>query len=167
MKDDSPSDIRSYLSFKLGDELFASNVSKVLNILELSHITKVPKAPEYMIGVINLRGDVLPVVDLRQKFGLPKIEATNNTCILVLDIALETESIHVGALVDSVQEVIEFEDSQIQPPPNIGSRYRSSFIHGIVKSNDDFIMLLDMDFIFSTDELAMMQGSTAEPQIQD
>ena len=100
--------LNSYLSFKLGDEIFASNVSKVLNILEMMKITKVPKAPTYMKGVINLRGTVLPVVDTRLKFGMLPIELTTNTCILVLDVKVDEESVHIGAIVDSVQEVLEF-----------------------------------------------------------
>ena len=105
----------SYLSFKLGDELFAANVAKVLNILEMVKITKVPKAPEYMKGVINLRGNVLPVIDTRTKFGMTPTEFTKNTCILVLDIIVDGEDIQVGALVDSVQEVLEItEDSPIE-----------------------------------------------------
>jgi len=149
--------LNSYLSFKLGDEIFAANVSKVLNILEMTKITKVPQAPAYMQGVINLRGTVLPVVDTRIKFGLSPTEVTTNTCILVLDITVEGENLHVGGLVDSVQEVLEIEPHQILPPPNIGNRFRSQFITGMYKLNDtDFIMLLDMDKIFNVEDLTLM-----------
>ncbi|OFZ03195.1 MAG: chemotaxis protein CheW, partial [Bacteroidetes bacterium RIFOXYC12_FULL_35_7] len=144
----------SYLSFKLGEEIFAANVSKVLNILEMTKITKVPKAPEYMKGVINLRGTVLPVVDTRVKFSMSATEFTTNTCILVLDIDIESDSLHVGALVDAVQEVLEIEPHQILPPPNIGNKFRSEFINGMYKLNEEqFIMLLDMDKVFSVDDL--------------
>jgi purine-binding chemotaxis protein CheW len=101
----------SFLSFKLGDEEFAAHVGKVLNILEMTRITEVPKAPEYMKGVINLRGTVLPVIDTRIKFGMSPTVYTTNTCIIVLDIEMDGESIHVGALVDSVQAVLEFDNS--------------------------------------------------------
>jgi purine-binding chemotaxis protein CheW len=149
--------LNSYLSFKLGDEIFAANVGKVLNILEMTKITKVPQAPSYMQGVINLRGTVLPVVDTRIKFGLSPTEFTPSTCILVLDIEVESESLHVGGLVDSVQEVLEIEPHQILPPPNIGNRYKSQFITGMYKlTNEDFIMLLDMDKIFNVEDLALM-----------
>jgi len=148
------STLTSYLSFKLGDETFAANVSKVLNILEMTKITKVPKAPEYMKGVINLRGTVLPLIDTRIKFGLTATEFTANTCILVLDITIENDSLHIGALVDGVSEVLEIEPQQIMPPPNIGSKFHSQFIMGMYKASEEqFIMILDMDKVFSTDEL--------------
>lgn len=149
----------SYLSFKLENELFAAHVSKVLNILEMTKITKVPKSPEYMLGVMNLRGTVLPVIDTRIKFGLKLSDFTINTCIIVLDIDLEGESVTVGALVDSVQEVLEIESASIMPPPNIGSKFKSEFIEGIAKSGDDFIMILDMDKVFSTEELSIVKES--------
>ncbi len=155
----SKKEINSFLSFKLGEETYAANVSKVLNILEMVKITKVPKAPEYMKGVINLRGTVLPLVDTRIKFGLEETAYTNNTCILVLDIQLEGESVQVGALVDSVQEVLELSDEEILPPPSIGKKYKSEFIEGMAKSDDQFIMVLNMDMIFSTDELIALQES--------
>jgi purine-binding chemotaxis protein CheW len=149
----------SYLSFKLENELFAAHVSKVLNILEMSKITKVPKSPEYMLGVMNLRGTVLPIVDTRIKFGLKVSDFTVNTCIIVLDIDMDGDSIIVGALVDSVQEVLEVESTNIMPPPSIGSKYRSEFIEGVTKSGDNFIMILDMDKVFSSEELSIVKDS--------
>lgn len=153
--------IDSYLSFRLGDEVFAANVSKVLNILEMTKITKVPKAPDYMKGVINLRGTVLPLVDTRIKFGMTETEFTTNTCILVLDVDLEGDSVMVGALVDGVKEVLEIDQKDIQPPPSIGSRYKSEFIEGVVDINEEFVMILNMDLIFSTHELSVLQASTS------
>jgi purine-binding chemotaxis protein CheW len=153
MEKETISEINSYLTFKLGKESFAINVGSVLSILEVDRITEVPKAPNYMKGVINLRGTVLPVVDTRVKFGMTPVEVTNSTCILVLDVKVDGEAVKVGAMVDSVEEVIELNEEDIQPPPNIGSKYKSEFIYGMAKSNDDFIMLLDMDKVFSTDEI--------------
>jgi purine-binding chemotaxis protein CheW len=153
--------LTSYLSFKLGEETFAANVSKVLNILEMTKITKVPRAPEYMKGVINLRGTVLPLVDTRIKFGLTPTEFTANTCILVLDIEIENELLHIGGLVDSVQEVLEIEPQQILPPPNIGTKFHSEFIVGMYKTSEEqFIMILDMDKIFSVEEMLQVQETT-------
>ena len=154
----------SYLTFKLGEETFAANVSKVLNILEMTKITEVPQAPPYMKGVINLRGSVLPVIDTKVKFSMGKTEFSTNTCILVLEIDIDQETIHVGAIVDSVQEVLEIEDEQIQPPPSIGTKYRSEFIEGMVKTDDEFIMVLDMDKVFSADELSLLKESTPDKQ---
>jgi purine-binding chemotaxis protein CheW len=151
--------INSYLSFKLGEEEFAAHVSKVLSIMEMTKITKVPKSPEYMQGVINLRGQVLPVVDTRIKFGMTPTEFTQNTCIIVMEVEVDGDHVNVGALVDSVQEVLEIEDDQIQPPPSIGSKYQSEFISGMAKVDEEFIMILDMDKVFSAKELAEVQSS--------
>ena len=155
--------INSYLTFKLGEEVFAANVGKVLNILEMTKITRVPKAPIYMKGVINLRGSVLPLIDTRIKFEMEETIYTTNTCILVLDINMNGESVHVGALVDSVQEVLEFDDRQIQPPPSIGTKYKSEFIEGMAKVANNFIMILNMDLVFSTEELSLLKESSVSP----
>jgi purine-binding chemotaxis protein CheW len=154
----------SYLTFRLHDEVFAANVSKVLEILELTRITKVPKAPGYMRGVINLRGIVLPVIDTRIKFGMPLSSDTVNTCIVVLNICIDQEDLKVGALVDAVQEVLEFTPESISPAPSIGSKYRSEFIQGMGKVNDDFIMILDVDQVFSLDELLDLQQTARDKQ---
>ncbi|HNX65318.1 MAG TPA: chemotaxis protein CheW, partial [Bacteroidales bacterium] len=110
MNVDKDDRVETFLSFKLSEEVFAINVSQVLNILEMSKITRIPKAPEYLKGVINLRGTVLPVVDLRIKFGLPEKEATVDTSIIVLNILLNEESIFVGIMVDAVREVLELKN---------------------------------------------------------
>ncbi|MBT1698425.1 chemotaxis protein CheW [Fulvivirgaceae bacterium PWU4] len=154
----------SYLTFRLGDETFAASVNHVLEILELSKITKVPRAPHFMRGVINLRGNVLPVIDTRIKFGLDKADDTVNTCILVMNLESEKQKIMLGALVDAVQEVREIEQSSIQPAPSIGSKYRSEFIEGMVKVNDQFVMILNLALVFTTDEVSIIQ-ETAEEKI--
>ena len=151
--------MNSYLTFKIDEEIFAANVSKVISILELSKITKIPRTPDFIRGVINLRGVVLPIVDLRIKFGLTPTEFTSNTCILVLEINIESSSVNIGALVDSVQEVLEIEDNDIMPPPNLGAKYRSDFIDGMFKTENSFIMMLNMDMIFTHDELTVMNYS--------
>ena len=159
--------INSYLSFKLGEETFAAHVEKVLNILEMTKITEVPKAPDYMKGVINLRGMVLPVVDTRLKFGLTPTEYTANTCILVLDIEMDGDRVYVGALVDSVQAVLEFEAEEILAPPSIGSKFRSEFISGMFKQDEKFIMILNMDRVFSTDEIIDLKEKTHSVKAND
>lgn len=154
--------VNSYLSFNLGEEEFAAHVGKVLNILEMTKITEVPKSPDYMKGVINLRGAVLPVVDTRIKFGMTPTEYTTNTCIVVMEVEMEGEIVQVGALVDSVQAVLELDEAQIQPPPSIGSKYKSDFIYGMAKVEDNFIMLLDMEKVFSSDEIVSLKEKTNE-----
>jgi len=164
MNQENLSRINSYLSFKLGEEEFAAHVGKVLNILEMTKITEVPKAPEYMKGVINLRGTVLPVIDTRIKFGMSPTVYTTNTCILVLDIEMDGESIHVGALVDSVQAVLELDENTLLPAPSIGSKYKSEFIEGVANIDDRFIMILNMDSVFSSDELSSMKVKADETE---
>lgn len=145
--------IQTYLSFKMSEEVFAINVSKVMNILEMQHITRVPKTLPYMKGVINLRGTVLPVVDLRVKFGLPEKEFTVDTSIIVLNIEKEGDPLMLGILVDSVREVLEFKDEDIAPSPTIGTKYNSGFIQGMYRIDDRFIMILDIDKVFSVDDI--------------
>lgn len=144
---------RSYLSFQLGDEIYAADVSKVLEILELRPITKVPKAPTYMKGVINLRGSVLPVLDTRIKFGLSAKEDTVDTCIVVLQVNLDGDPITLGAMVDSVEEVLELTDKEIEMPPSIGSKFNPDYLKGMYRNEDHFIMILDVDMVFSAGEL--------------
>jgi purine-binding chemotaxis protein CheW len=149
----------SFLTFKLADELYAVNVSKVLSILELTKITKIPRTPEYIRGVINLRGTVLPVVDLRIKFGLEATAFTSNTCILVLELLLDEQTVKLGGLVDSVQEVLEIEDQDILPAPNFGQKLNSEFIEGMYKVDNTFVMILDIERIFTEGELSTLNGN--------
>ena|SRR6056297_2371135 len=166
MKNEEVTDVNSYLSFKLGKEEFALHVSKVLNILEMTRITEVPKAPVYMKGVINLRGMVLPVIDTRLKFGLTETVSTEKTCIVVMELKLENDKVFVGALVDEVLAVLELEENQIQSPPSIGSKYKSEFIYGMAKHDDSFIMLLDMEKAFSDDEIMELKEQAIQEEIK-
>jgi len=143
----------SYLTFKLGEEQYGIHVSQVLNILKMVKVTEVPKSPEYMKGVINLRGSVLPIIDIRIKFGMPEKEYTNNTCIIVMDLDMDGETTYLGTIVDEVLSVHEIEEKQIEPPPSIGNKYKSEFIYGMAKVEENFIMLLDMQKVLSVDEL--------------
>jgi purine-binding chemotaxis protein CheW len=155
---------QQYLTFRLGEEMFAIDVTQVREILDLTTITKVPRAPKFMRGVINVRGSVVPVVDLRLKFGLPERENTVDTRIVVMEVSLEGEITALGALADSVHEVMELEPDQIEPSPRIGARWRTEFIRGIGKRNDQFIIILNIDRIFSSDELAVI---TSDEPVQE
>jgi purine-binding chemotaxis protein CheW len=161
MLDDEIISMNSYLSFKLGDEFFAVHVSKVLNILELLQITKVPKSHESILGVINLRGSVLAVVDIRLKFGLPHAVSSKDTCILVLQVMVNEEQIETGALVDSVHAVIEVDENQILPPPSVGVKFRSEFVTGIIKQDEKFIMVVDIDKLFAIENFISNLEETA------
>lgn len=152
--------LTSYLTFKLGDETFAANVSKVIEILEIPKITKVPRSPGFMRGVVNLRGNVLSVIDSRIKFGLPPTDDTVNTCIIVMNIDLDGQNITLGLIVDAVKEVIDITSDSIQGVPEIGSKYNSDFIEGMVKSDDQFIMILNIALLFSSQEADILHQVT-------
>lgn len=143
-----------YLTFRLEDEVFALDISQVREVLDFTAITKVPRSPDFMRGVINLRGSVVPVVDMRLKFSMTRTEQTLNTCIIIAEINVEGETLVLGALADSVQEVIELDPSNIEPAPRIGSRFDTEFIKGMGKRDEEFIIILDIDRIFSAGELA-------------
>lgn len=159
--------LKSYLSFQLGEEMFAADVSKVLEILEMRSITKVPRSPSYMRGVINLRGSVLPVLDTRIKFGMNTKEDTVDTCIVVLNVLMEGEPLTLGALVDSVEEVLELTDADIEKPPTIGSKFNPEYLHGMVKMDENFIMVLNVDKVFSTDELVVVSETTEKAETEE
>ena len=159
---DANMDIKSYLTFELGEEVFACHVNKLLHILEIPYITEIPGSPNYMKGIINLRGKVLPVIDTKVKMGLPAIEFTKDTCIVVMDITLDNDSLLVGVLVDSVSEVLEFNEEQILPAPNLGSKYHSDFISGIVRQDEKFILVIDIDMVFSMDEIDFLKSASMD-----
>ena len=148
-----------YLTFKLDDEVFALDISKVREVLEYSTVTKVPQTPDFMQGVINLRGNVVPVIDMRLKFGMSESEKTVNTCVIIVEINLDGESTVLGAIADSVQEVFELESGQIEPAPKIGTRLNTDFIKGMGKRDGEFVIILDIDKVFSSDELSMVNSA--------
>lgn len=152
---------RQYLTFKLGEEVFATDVAKVREVLDFTTITKIPRTPDFMSGVINLRGNVVPVVDLRLCFEMSKTEKTVNTCVVVVEMLLDGEATVIGALADSVEEVIDLEPEQIEPAPKIGTKIRTDFIKGMGKRDSQFIMILDIDRIFSAEELAAVRSVEA------
>ena len=150
---------QQFLSFALGDEVFAVNVLQVKEILDVINVTRVPQMPDYMLGVINLRGSVVPVVDLRCKFGMEKRALNQESCIVVLEVDFDGERVVIGALTDAVREVLDLSADQIEPPPRMGMKLRSEFIRGMGKQGETFIIILDIDKIFSSDELCVMQAA--------
>ncbi len=152
-------EMRQYLTFKLGEEIFALDVAKVREVLDFTTVTRVPRTPEFMRGVINLRGSVVPVVDLRLTFAMTKTEKTVNTCIIVVEVTLDGESVVVGALADSVEEVIDLEPDQIEAAPTIGASINTAFIQGIGKRDTGFLIILDIDKVFSAAELGALKAA--------
>jgi len=151
-----------YLTFTLGHESFAMYISKVREVLEFTTITRIPRTPEFMLGVINLRGNVVPVVDLRRKFGMEEKERTIDTCIVIVEVDFDGETAVLGALVDSVQEVLELNQDQVEPAPRMGTNLNTEFIHGMGRRDDRFVIILDIDKIFSTSELVMVKEAGEE-----
>lgn len=150
-----------YLTFRLDNEVYALDITKVREVLDFTTITKVPKTPDFMRGVINLRGNVVPVLDLKLKFGLQKTEKTVSTCVIIAEIPIDGEDAVFGVLADSVQEVIDLEPAQTEPPPRIGTRLKTEFITGMGKRDDNFIIILDIDRAFSMDELSVVKDAAA------
>lgn len=141
------------LTFKLGEESFAVRVEQVREILDPPDITRVPQMPDYMLGVLNLRGNVVPVVDLRRKFGMAAAVPTRDSCVIVIEVDCGGEQTVIGAFVDAVQEVLELAPELVEPPPRMGMKLKSDFISGMGKKGEEFIIILDIDRIFSTEEL--------------
>ena len=154
-------DINQYLTFKLAEEVFGLAIGKVREVLDFTSVTRVPQTPDYMRGVINLRGSVVPVIDLNLKFGMALTQKTVNTCIIIVEIEMDGEVTVLGALADSVQEVVEMEPDQIEPAPKIGTKLDTAFIKGMGKRDEEFVILLDIDKVFSEDELASVQSAAA------
>jgi purine-binding chemotaxis protein CheW len=141
------------LTFMLDQEVFAVEISRVREVLEYQGVTKVPKVPDFMRGVINLRGSVVPVIDLKQKFGIGITERTISTCVIISEVDIDGERVVLGALADAVREVFDIGANDIEPPPRIGTRLDTAFIKGMGKYNDEFVIALDIDKIFSEGEL--------------
>ena len=154
---ESSNESRQYVTFQLAEELFGVEVSRTREVLSLTSVTSVPQTPDYMLGVINLRGQVVPVIDLRLKLGLAAGDATQDTCIIVLEVAVDDETLIIGAMADAVREVLEIKPDQIEPAPRLGTRLNTAFIQGMGKVDEQFIILLDIDRVFSGDELALVQ----------
>ena len=151
-------EVRQYLTFKLGEEVFALDEEKVREVLDYTTITRIPRTPEFMRGVINLRGSVVPVVDLRLAFGMPATEKTVSTCIVVTEVSMEGQNVVLGALADSVEEVIDLEPDHIQPGPRLGTTINTDFVRGMGRRESGFVVILDIDRVFAEDQLAAIRA---------
>lgn len=141
------------LSFTLSDEIFALDISRVREVLEITKVSEIPGTPAYMRGVINLRGHAVPVVDMRSKLGMSVVEDTVDTCIIILEVSLDDELLVLGALVDSVREVIEIQEDEIEPAPRMGAAVNADYIMGMGRQGEQFVIIVDVDAIFSEEEL--------------
>ena len=144
-----------YLSFVLDGKFFAFDVLKTREVLSYTKITPIPCTPAYIAGVLNLRGSVVTVMDFRQKFGMSETAITDDSAIIIVEANYEDGMAVVGALVDAVKGVLMFEKDQIEPPPKVGMKLSADLINGIGKRNDDFIVILNVDRVFSEDDLSI------------
>ncbi len=152
---------QQYLTFTLGSELFAIGILAIKEIIEYSHLTRVPMMPDYLRGVINLRGAVVPVVDLSVRFGRDASSVTKRTCVVIIEIRLDSgESHDIGIVVDSVDSVVDIPAADIEPPPPFGTQVTRDFIRGMGKVNGRFVILLEVRFVLGVDEMAALQDST-------
>lgn len=155
-------DMRGHLlTFRLGEELFAVEVTHVREILDLTPITRVPGAPEHMLGVVNVRGKAVPVVDLRRKFGLPPGRETVQTRIVIIELSIDGESCVVGGQADSVHDVIELEAGAVGPAPSLATRWRSGVVRGLVRRAEEFVIVLDVAEVFTAEDLAVAAPTAA------
>jgi purine-binding chemotaxis protein CheW len=142
-----------YLTFVLGAETFAIGIMAIKEIIEYSSLTEVPMMPTYVRGVINLRGAVVPVLDLPVRFGKAASAVTKRTCIVIIEVVLGSERHTLGLVVDAVNAVLDIPTSEIEPPPAFGASIRTEFIRGMVKVNSKFVILLDVDHALAADEV--------------
>ena len=162
MKEPTDSCDDQYLTFTLEKGLYALSINHVREVLEYVTITRMPRTPEYICGVINLRGHAVPVVDLKIKFGLGQTEKTVNTCIIITEVNFEGDQTVFGILSDSVREVYEMDEGQIESPPNMGTAIRKDFIVGMGRSDEVFIIILDINKVFSSQELAVVLDAVGQ-----
>ncbi len=150
-----------FLTFMLGKEVFALNIETVREVLEVTPLTEIPRTPSYMGGVINLRGRAIPVMEMRTKLGLPKIEQTVDTCVIIIEVPYDGDVVVMGILVDSVREVFEMHQNDIEPAPKMGAGIDSDYINGMGRQGDIFVIIIDTAKVFSKDEMMMALDSTA------
>ncbi len=149
---------KQYLTFMLGGEMFSIGILSIKEIIWYANLTEVPMMPAYIRGVINLRGSVVPVMDLSNRFGKPSTPVVKSTCIVIIEVETPTdgESQNMGVVVDSVQAVLEIPTSEIEAAPTFGTKIKSEFIEGIAKVNGKFVILLNMNRVLSHDELGQI-----------
>lgn len=154
-----------YLYCTIGDEQYAISVSYVREVLVVPKITRIPKMPPYMRGVINLRGSIVPLVDLRIRFDMTETDISDDTAIIVLEIPKqEDELLYIGIFTDAVHSVISIDDSRLSPPPDIGTAIDTAFIMGMWELDGDFFVVLDIASLFATDELAILESVQADDE---
>lgn len=149
-------EVQQFLTFALGSEMFAVGTLSVKEIIEYGHLTEVPMMPDFIRGVINLRGAVVPVIDLGARFGRGETKITRRTCIVIIEVPSGDEKQDIGVIVDAVSEVLEIPSSEIEPPPAFGAKIRTDFIQGMGKVDGKFVILLDVGKVLSVEEISTL-----------
>ncbi|HCL77286.1 chemotaxis protein CheW [Stutzerimonas nitrititolerans] len=147
---------QQYLTFQLAEEMFAVGIQQVREIIEYGNVTTVPMMPRFVRGVINLRGSVVPVIDLSARFGRGSSEIHRRTCVVIVEVEQEGAQQELGMIVDAVSEVLDIPQSEIEPAPAFGARIRADFISGMGKIEGRFVVLLDVDKVLAVDEMAAL-----------
>jgi purine-binding chemotaxis protein CheW len=156
---DAQQEEAQYLTFLMGKEMFAFDILGIKEIIEYGNLTSVPMMPEFIRGVINLRGAVVPVVDLSARFGRAASVVTRRSCIVIIEAESEGEKQDIGVMVDAVSEVLEIPAAEIEPAPSFGVKIRADFISGMGKVNDKFVIILDAIKVLSVNEMAMLSAA--------
>jgi len=154
---------QQYLTFTLSGEMYAVGILNVKEIIEYGNLTEIPMMPDFIRGVINLRGAVVPVIDLAARFGGQPTSIQRRTCIVIVEMPQEDGKQDIGIMVDAVSEVIEIPGSEIEPPPAFGAKIRADFIAGMGKVNQKFVIILDIQRVLSVDEMAALAGVGGQP----
>lgn len=152
----------TFLSFRVGKETFAVSVKKVLEVLEKQYVTEVPNVPEHVKGVINFRGEIIPVIETRLKFNLPKREEGQKYVVIVFDVHIDGKKMLIGAITDNVEDVIAPDGEDIQEVPEMGYNYNTEFLLGMLKNKQRFTMILDIDKVFSKEDVNILKTATNE-----
>jgi purine-binding chemotaxis protein CheW len=161
--DEAPS---QYLTFALGGEMFAVGILNVKEIIEYGNLTEIPMMPAFIRGVINLRGSVVPVIDLAARFGGKPTELGRRTCIVIVEVMDDDARHDIGIVVDAVSEVLDIPDSQIEPPPSFGARIRADFIFGMGKVAGKFVIILNINRVLSVEEIARLTGEEGAAEVE-
>lgn len=151
-------ELQQYLTFMLGGETFAIGILSIKEIIEYGQLTEVPRMPQFIRGVINLRGAVVPVIDLSARFGKPAASVSRRTCVVIIEVEFEGEQHVVGVMVDAVNEVLEIPADQVEPAPNFGANIRADFIQGMGKVEGKFVIILNVNHVLSLDEMSTLAG---------
>lgn len=164
---DYDGDSQQFLTFQLAGEVYAINILHIREIIDYGNLTQVPMVPDFIAGVINLRGSVVPVIDLSRRFGNRLTEITKRTSIVIIEIVNDDETMEIGVMVDIVNEVLEIAESEIEPAPSFGASIRTDFINGMGKVDGQFMILLDVDRVLSIDELSAVVDISSSHEVSE